>query len=407
VTRLLREQRASALVTAIVVSTMMMGLGLATYAYVDTRTSQSAQERARESSFNQGEAVLDSQTFLLSRFWPGSAETAYPDCTFSGGTLTATNGNTTPCVDPADISQTFNTQDYLTTPVASWNTKVRDNAGTSQCDGVTASNCSYFYDEATTSTQPRWDANNDNAVWVRAETSVRGKRRILASLVRIENEPVIFPRSVLTSGWFRAQGGPKPYVTQNGSTLALRCAPITDSSCYSTSQVGQVQGPGNVVGGHQPYEDSSHVLPPSDLAKLRARAQADGTYSTAGSCPSNFEGDVIFVEDANCIINANLVLNQPPKSPGVIVFARGTLKVNGDFTMWGVIWMYNGQGATNDQIFDVRGSAIINGAVYIDGRGGFTLGGNSRISYDPNAVGTISGYGVTALVKSSFRELKP
>ncbi len=405
--RLLRDQRASALVTSIVISSLMMGLGLATYAYVDTRTSQSAQERARESSFNQGEAVLDSQTFLLSRFWPGSADTAYPDCTYSGGNLASSNGNTAACVDPSDIAQTFNTQDYLTTPVASWSTKVRDNVGTSQCDGGSATNCSYFYDDATTGAQPSWDSNKDNAMWVRAETTVRGKRRILASLVRIENEPVIFPRSVLTSGWFRAQGGPRVYVSQNGSALALRCAPLTDPSCYSTSNVGQVQGPGQVVGGYQPYADSSHVLPPSDLQKLRARAQSDGTYHPPGACPSSWEGAVVFVEDATCIVNSNLTLNQPPKRPGTIVFASGTLRVNGDFTMWGVVWMYNGQATSDAFLFDVRGTALIYGAVYIDGRGGFTLGGSSRVTYDANAVGTISSYGVTALVKSSFRELRP
>ena len=392
---------------AVVVTSLMMGLGLSTYAFVDTRTRQSAEERQRESSFNQGEAVLDAQTFLLSRHWPGSATTPYPDCSYVNGSLTSSTGDTSACVDPAQIAATFTSQDYTTSPVARWSTRVRDNLGTGQCDGGGPANCSYLYDEATTGAGPRWDSNKDNAVWVRSETTVKGKRRTLVSLVRIENEPVGFPRSVLTSGWFRAQGGPKPYITQNGSTLALRCTPLSDPNCYSTSKVGQVHGPGQVVGGYQPFADSSHVLPPSDLAKLRERAQADGTYYAPGICPSNFDGAVTFVEDAQCVVNSNLVINKPPKPPGALVFARGSLKVNGDLQMWGVVWMYNGQGQTNDQIFDVRGSSVIQGAVFIDGRGGFSVGGNMLVEYDANSVGTISGYGVTSPVKSSFRELKP
>ena len=392
---------------AVVITSLMMGLGLSTYAFVDMRTKQSAEERQRESSFNQGEAVLDAQTFLLSRHWPGSADTPFPDCTYTNGTLASSSGNTGNCVDPTQLAATFTSQDYTTSPVASWSTRVRDNVGTGQCDGGGPSTCSYLWDEATTGAAPRWDSNKDNAVWVRAETTVKTKRRILVTLVRIENEPVVFPRSVITTGWFNVQGGPKPYIVQNGSTLAVRCTPLSDPNCYSVSKVGQVQGPGQVISGHQPFADTSHVLPPSDLAKLRERAQADGTYYAPGTCPTNFDGISTFVEDADCIVNANLIVNQPPKPPGAIVFARGTLRVNGDFNMWGVVWMYNAQGQLDNRLFDVRGNATIRGAVFVDGRGGFSNGGSLSVQYDPNSVGTISGYGVTSPVKSSFRELKP
>jgi hypothetical protein len=392
---------------SLVILTLMMGMGLAMYSYVDGQAGASAQERLRESAFNQTEGVLDAQTYLLSRYWPGDATAAYPDCTYSNGTttVTPTGSDAGRCVDPAALATAYTGDDYEAG--VTWKTQIRDNGGTGQCDGSSQQNCEYFYETARVAAQPRYDANRDNAIWIRAEATVRQKRRIVVSLVRIDTDPVVFPRSGLATGWFHAQGGPKPYVSQNGSALLLRCAPISSEDCFDTSKVGQVEGPGPIVGGYQPFADSSHTLPPSDLERLRARARNDGTYNPPGQCPSSFEGAVIFVENANCIINGNLRINEPPKPSGILVFASGTVRVNGTLDFWGVIWMYNGQGQSDPYVFDARGNSRINGSLFIDGRGGFEAGGNTRISYDANAVGTISGYGVTTRVKSSFRELKP
>ncbi len=54
--RLLHREDGWALVTAVIVMSLMIGVGLASYAYVDTQVEQSANERTRESSFNYAEA---------------------------------------------------------------------------------------------------------------------------------------------------------------------------------------------------------------------------------------------------------------------------------------------------------------------------------------------------------------
>ena len=83
-TRILRGERGSAIVLAIALMTMMIAVGLAAFSFVDTQQVMSMQERQRESSFNLAEAVLNSQSFTLSRRWAGaptSYATTAPTCT--------------------------------------------------------------------------------------------------------------------------------------------------------------------------------------------------------------------------------------------------------------------------------------------------------------------------------------
>ena len=74
----LRIEHGYAVVTALVLTTLMLTIGLAAFAFVDTEQKQSGRERERESRLNLTEGVLSSQIFLLSRNWPESALSAYP-----------------------------------------------------------------------------------------------------------------------------------------------------------------------------------------------------------------------------------------------------------------------------------------------------------------------------------------
>ena len=69
----MRSERGSAVVTAIMVMTAMITLGLASYSFVDTQTKMSAKEHGRESTFNYGEGVLNAEAFIASAYWPGSS----------------------------------------------------------------------------------------------------------------------------------------------------------------------------------------------------------------------------------------------------------------------------------------------------------------------------------------------
>jgi Tfp pilus assembly protein PilX len=82
----IRDERGWAVVTAIFVMTLMVSLGLASFAFVDTETRQSGNERVNESSFNLSEGALGSQAFVMAGKWPGSASTAWDvnGCSSSG-----------------------------------------------------------------------------------------------------------------------------------------------------------------------------------------------------------------------------------------------------------------------------------------------------------------------------------
>ena len=74
----LRSEQGSVLITAMVLMSIMLAVGLATYGLVDSQTRESGFERIRETSFNVGEGLLGSQVFILSRGWPGTSGAQYP-----------------------------------------------------------------------------------------------------------------------------------------------------------------------------------------------------------------------------------------------------------------------------------------------------------------------------------------
>src|SRR5204862_3306049 len=78
----IRNQDGWAMVTAITLMFIMVSLGLASAALIDTQTQKSARERLDESSFNLAEGAVTAQSYLLTRAWPGGSQTAYPaSCT--------------------------------------------------------------------------------------------------------------------------------------------------------------------------------------------------------------------------------------------------------------------------------------------------------------------------------------
>jgi hypothetical protein len=384
----LRSERGNALVIAVMVMGLMLTLGLAAYAYVDTQAKQAAAERQRESAFNHDDGVLTAQAFVLSRFWPAAAANAYPDCTFNGRALSATgaSGVVARCPDPVAVARTFTSRDYAAG--VSWSTIVRDNGGASVD----------FYDPAVTPTQPSWDANGDGEVWVRAVSSMRGTRRTLLVRYRIDRQQVSLPKSVLTAGTFSVSGGPKPYVILNGSTLSLRCPSATSSGCYTVSKPNQVQGPGSTAFNHA----GTHTLTPSDLDKLRQTAIAANTYYPSG-CPASPVGAIVFVESGNCNYAGNGTWNSAA-APGMMVIVNGTMSWSGNVSYYGTVYMYNQQNATCP-LFDAGGGATIQGAVFVDGFGCFNLRGNSQVIYDANAVRSINYNASVSQVRNSFREL--
>ena len=384
----LSEQRGSALVIAIIVTGLMLALGLSAYAYVDGQTRQSSQERQREGAFNGGDAVMSVQGFVLSRYWPAAAAGAYPDCAWNGSTLSASgaSANTARCPNPAAVTQSFTGADHAAG--SSWTAIVRDNGGGSET----------FFDPTATLAQPSWDANGDGEIWVRTSSTLHAARRTVVARLRVDRLPVVLPKTVVTAGTLSVSGGPKPYVVQNGATLALRCPSQTASGCYASSKPNQIKGPGSLAFN----TPGSHTLPPSDLDKLRQTAISNGTYYASG-CPANPAGKLVFVESGNCSYAANGTWNSAA-NPGMFVVVNGTMSWSGSVTYHGAIYMFNQQNATCP-VFDAGGSATIYGAVFVDGPGCFNVRGNTQVIYAPSAVQSIEYYASVSQVRNSFREL--
>ena len=390
---------------------MMLTLGLASMATVDTQTSQSGKERGRETAFNWVEGALNAQTFTVATEWPATASQAVADCTWNGsGAPVASGGTVNACPDPAVIRNTFaNNVDVQ--KGATWTTQTRDNTGSAQCEDTANANCSYAWNEGTSLAAPRWDQNADNLMWLRADATSDGDRRVVVALVRINHDPVALPQAAVIAGSLSVKGGNKPFIYQNGSSIALRCDSLTDPGCYFEQKPGlNVQGPGTKVVN---YADDGHVMTEDELDSMRTAAQNNSRYYPAGQCPTSaagFTGSVVFIEGGGeCRINSGWQINKPPLKPGLLIVANGTIRFNGNADFWGLIYMYNGQGwgAGDPSLFDGIGNGNLHGALFVDGDGVVENSGSWTLEYNANAVNGVTAYGATGIVPNSFREITP
>ena len=291
----LRGQDGWAMVTAISLMFIMVSLGLASAALIDTQTQKSARERLDESSFNLAEGVLTAQMYLLTRSWPGGASTAY--------TASCDQSSVVPtCPDPNLIKAQYNTIDYGSSP--RWTVQVRDNTSGD------------FYSDSATASAPHYDLNAgspDGKLWVRATATVKGKTRAIVGLVQVDKQTEQLPHSVIVAGRMSmSNSGNKPIVctklpddplggscdgssTQIGP-VELRCA-ASDPTCLNINKDTQIQ-PKSIEYGYA----GGPGLAPDELDRLRNRAVADGTYwPPSRGCPLSMQGPqqgmIVFVDN--------------------------------------------------------------------------------------------------------------
>ena len=399
----LRAERGSAMIVAVMVTALMMTMGLATAAVIDTQTQKSARERLDESDFNLAQGALQSQLSILTAKWPGGSGAAYPSqCT--NGSVSAQ------CPDPSMVRASFNTADYSSAPV--WNTQVRDN--------LTGD----FYSDSGTASAPHWDSNGDGKVWVRATATVKNHIRAVVGLIQIDRQTEQLPHSTLVAGSMSIS---------NRGNKALICTKLPDNatgnSCNpsSSSQIGPVQVrcttyTSSCLNIRSPINNSPQISPynvqlgysqPSSLSadalnRLKARAQADGTYYS-GTCPGGMQGPsagmVVFVDGANCSYSGNATWNSLT-APGVFIINGGTLSLTGNTTFIGVIYAANppASGTT----VNLGGNTSVIGGINVDGNGTF-LAGSSHVNlvFDDFAFSKVTSYGAAHLVQNKWREFVP
>ncbi len=279
----LRSEAGVTIVPVIVLTMVMIGIALAALSFVDDQSRQSGVERQREGALNFGEGVLNTQAFILSRRWPGNASALQPDCAQT--TVDAR------CPSDTLLRDAYASPDFEQNDV-SWSTTVRDDDGSLYYNGTTMN----------ASTWPRWDANGNKRMWVRAEGEVDGRSRAFVAQVQLELLSEPFPRNTVVAGNFQTTNNGQKTIVETNSTatsdhsVIVRCDPA-DPLCAiyrEDSTPAQVNPPGAVAG---PGYVDKPVLPPDRLARLRERAESDDTFYPAGQCPDTLTGAVVLIEE--------------------------------------------------------------------------------------------------------------
>jgi hypothetical protein len=392
-----------AMVVAVMVTALMVSLGLATAVVIDSQTQGSARERLDESDFNLAQGALDSQMAILTAKWPGGSGAAYPS-SCSAASVSAQ------CPDPTMLRLSYNSVDYGSAP--SWTVQVRDNT------------TGDFYSDSGTASAPHFDGNGDGKVWVRSTATVKNKIRGVVGLVQVDKTTEQLPHSTLVAGSLSIS---------NKGNKALICTELPDNlnanNCTSSSsQIGPIQVrcttyTSSCLDIRTPIDNSPQISPynvqlgyatqqslsPDALNRLRARAQADGTYYS-GSCPPSMQGPqagmVVFVDSAgNCPYTANSTYNSVT-APGVFILNNTTLDLRGNSTFFGVIYAANPPASVTT--VNLGGNTSVIGGINVDGNGTLVAGSSHvNLVFDDFAFSKVTSYGTARLVQNKWREFVP
>jgi hypothetical protein len=399
-TRLARHARARladesgvAIVVAVFVALLMLGMGIALLAVSDQQTRLTGQERLRISTLNLAEAAMNAQANLLSASWPETPDKAFTPCTQTSTSVK--------CPEAGNLLRGFGgNKDFGNDAPVSWNLSVRDN-------GLGA-----FYDDAATASQPAWDqagpngAAPDGIMWLRAQAQIRGEKRTIVTLIRATPVNRVFPRGVLTAGHFHTgNNGNKQLVdTGAGPGLLARCDPGPSGPGRGNPCLDYQVTKGQVYPNSWTSDPSiGDAMTGSEIDLLRNRAKAMNTYYS--TCPATIPNSpLVFVEGGECQINSNTVINSAA-APGLLVIFIGTLLMTGGARFHGLVYLPNVNDATGTLV-TVSGGSTVAGAIVVDGPGGVSVDGNGLVvSYDSNVFNLITTTQTINVIANSWREL--
>jgi hypothetical protein len=390
--RLREEQGGWALVTAITLMTIMMGMGLSTFAYVDTQSKESRVQRTRETAFNYAEAALNAQIFTLSREWPGVGYAAdqYPAC---DQTVSSTR-----CPSAATLASLFPSADTATG--TTYATRVRDN---------NAPGAPNFYSDALVAAAPAYDANGDGKVWVRAEAKAKSRKRTLIALVNAEEVAEVIPRAALISGRLEVtNNGNKVMINAGAGLVAVRCDPLADQSATCLGHPRNSSGWSKLDAEISPNAATTGYTGARAIAldavdRLRATAKSNGTYYT--SCPGNYAGKVVFIESGTCTIGANAAVNSLA-NPGMLIIGSGKISLGGTTDYYGVVYHANLLNQSSTCV-EFAGDTSVTGGVLVEGNCNTAIGSSKEnLVYNEAAFNAIRTFGTAGIIQNTWREIK-
>jgi hypothetical protein len=407
--RKLADERGNVLVTAILLMSVMLSVGMAVASTVDTQTTQSRKQRERESTFNLAEAALSAQTFILGRRGTGTMAKPYP----AAGCPSV---DTFFCPDTDILNNSYTNDaeqvDFAAGSGTTWRTDVLDDA---KADGTPVR----FWDDSYLSdaTWPRYDKDDNRHVWVRSEAVVRGHKRAIVAWVKIEDRIVSFPQYAVLSGYVHGKNsgghGGRPLVNSTGSLgIAVRCNAAPQSTCIDLNPTKgpQLQPPGN----YQLQYPNSTAIGGDDLFALEDVAKANGTWYA--TCPANPNGDVVYVKNAGTCRYTSSAPAAPGGSkccntsanPGLFVLERGSVDFGGNIEFWGVVYHPNLDNSSAERLVETSGTSMIRGGVIVDGNGGVYAGSSGdNIVYNAFSFEDITAVGTAGVVQNTWREIVP
>lgn len=448
----LGDQHGYVMVTAVILTTIMVSIGLVAAGLIDNGTRRVREDRERESALLVDEGVLYAQSLVMQTAWPSGPNTDsngraqyYPNrCDLTTGadfrcpnpkTLAAAN-TTTPA------SAAFNNVDVAKD--VTWATKVRDN-GAPLASAYDPRKADQPQAGCFTNAPCTYDANGDREVWVQSQTIVRGKPRNVVARLRLEQLAENIPQTAVVAGALsitnNGNHGGTPIIDATGSQVIVRCAsPSTDKNCANFED-GQIS-----TGVPQAEPTASNMMTPEQLQRFKQTAIIDRKYFPG--CPTppyDLSGKVVWVE--GCASPPNLTGQIPTVScptapagldkdcvnteddPGLLIWHCGMADMAGGWTYRGVLYVVNnsdgtceapltnprGDGtcssqphATDQDAVTTNGGFGVWGAITVDGPACLKLGSNGvQVSYDKRVFEPISSYGTVGLVQNTWRELNP
>jgi Tfp pilus assembly protein PilX len=389
-----------ALVTVIVLVTMMLIMGFAMLAVVDTQTAQTRTERRSETAFNVAEAALNAQAFLLGRNWPQTA-----------AQMPNPGAPATPC-----SSQTMD--GTLDKPVATANLSLRDQVQSimAQTFEQSTSGAHWWVTTCAEGGRDAWDQSllSGNAfdtststgvrrMWVRAEGHVGDRRRAVVALVQAGQQPVFPDNLAVVTGKFgadlrtttgQALGGSAGALLEKltGSAshpviegpIGLRCTLLDQTAllgCLSalfktTTGLGQPLNKLLQANDFVDFEDDA-AISAQQLTALRQQAQGTSTYypktdggagtvaNGAPCLPAASAGKVVFIEQVGDGTGQCVLDTTGNVSAKALVVGSGSVLVKGTGTFTGVLYALHRTALPADDV-RVEGPAKVVGAVFVD-----------------------------------------
>jgi type II secretory pathway pseudopilin PulG len=423
-----REEQGFALISAIILLTVILGLGLGLLQFADAQQKASTREQASEAAFNVAEAALNAQIGQLSREWPGigtATESLQAACTPS--TSTTTNY----CPEPAILEKAYpNTGSTSCAGTEAWGSSLNSKWATYVREDL---NGSPYFNSAEERVANDFDKGHEvegvlkpwDKLWVRAVGVVDCHAVAVVSQVSEQLVHASFPEGALSANWFRTGNkGNKVIIKHGGKArngkFSIRCEhfepkAIEEQKCEQYQREerhreGQVQPELTREEQEPSVSTPSTTLSPEQLEALKLQAKSEGHFYTSADCPTSLaalSGRPAYIEGCKLAFTGGTANSLA--EPGFLVLASSTLELGGKSIYYGVVYAAHPESSRATAVVRVKGTAKIVGEIIVDGEGGIELGdkGNEVVAfeYDPSAAEQFETITGAASTRNSFRIL--